>query len=412
MPDVLVNFMKEVTDEVQNDILKFWIDNAVDEENGGFFGSISDNLSVNKTAPKGAVLLSRILWTYSQAFIVFGKPEYIKMAERAYAYLIEHAVDKKNGGVFWLLDHKGQPLESKKQIYAHAFAIYALVEYFGATKNIDALNHAVDLFNLLEKHANDKKYKGYYDACDMVWKLPDDMSLSMKDLNCRKSMNTNLHVLEAFTNLARHSSFISDNKTVMLIENRLKELIDVTIDHIVDNSTYHFMMYFDDEWNSLKDHISYGHDIEGSWLLYEAAVVCGDKDLIDRTKEISIKMAETTYNEGIDKDGAIVNDGDKNGITDPSRDWWPQAEAMVGFFNAYELTGEKKYLNASLNVWNFVKSKFIDKKYGEWYWSVDENGIYKGSLEKTGMWKCPYHNSRTCFEIIRRIKEIFGKRGC
>ena len=399
MRDILAQYRNEVIDEACNDILPFWMKNTVDLENGGFYGSINNDMVIQKDGPKGTVLLSRILWTFSCAYKEFGNGEYFKTAKHAYDFMSKFAIDRKYGGIFWLLSYNGSPLDDKKQVYAQAFAVYALSEYYSATDDRKALDEAIAIFKLMERHTYDRIYKGYFDACNRDWTLKEDMSLSDIDLNSRKSMNTNLHILEAYTNLSRYWDDAG-------LKSSLKELVGVTIDHIIDTDSGHFMLYFDDRWNSMNDRISYGHDIEGSWLLDEAAGIIGDNSLIEKAEKVALKMAEVTYAEGIDSEGALVNEGGTEGVENRARDWWPQAEAMVGFLNAYRISGDGKYLDVSLGVWDFIKRKMIDKKYGEWFWSVDENGTVDGQREKAGVWKCPYHNFRSCFEVKKRTEEI------
>jgi cellobiose epimerase len=395
-------YKQEVESELKDNILKFWINNTIDNENGGFYGFIANDLSIKKNAPKGSVLLSRIIWAFSISYKIYKDPEYLKIAERAYQYLIGNFVDKQYGGVFWMLDYKARILEPKKQIYAQAFAIYGLSEFYSITGNIQVLELAKDLFNCIERNAYDKKYKGYYDACSQNWTLMKDMSLSNKDLNSRKSMNTNLHIMEAYSNLLK---YWKDD----VLKLKLFELVNVTMNNIIDPQSYHFKLYFDDNWKSLNNHVSYGHDIEGSWLLFEAAEMLEDNNLLEKAEHFALKMADVIYNEGIDKDGGIVNEGNDKRITNYDRDWWPQAEAMVGFMNAYQLSKNEKYLEASFTVWKFIRKYFIDRKNGEWFWLIDKNGSVGRKHEKVGFWKCPYHNSRACIEIMRRIDEILKK---
>lgn len=395
-------YKREVEEEVINNILPFWISNTLDKENGGFYNYITNDLKINKLSDKGSVLQSRILWTFSQAYRIYKNPEYLKIARIAYDYLIEYFIDHEYYGVYWLINYKGEPVINKKQIYAQAFAIYGLSEYYSISKNNQALKIAKEIFQCIEKYAYDEKYKGYFNACDRSWSLEEDMRLSEKDLNARKTMNTNLHILEAYTNLFR---VFPDEK----LKNKLVELISVTMDNIVNQKNYHFILYFDDNWKSLSSHISYGHDIEGSWLLFEASEITGDEELIKRVKEYSIKMAEAVLLEGIEKNGSISGEKDDKGIINTSKEWWTQAEAMVGFLNAYQITNEEIYFEQSIKTWNFIKKYYIDKKYGEWFSSIDDKMKANINQEKVGIWKCPYHNSRACFEVKKRIENNLEK---
>jgi mannobiose 2-epimerase len=386
-----------VENELKNDILKFWIDKTVDDVNGGFYGYISRDMEVDREHDRASVLYSRILWTFSKAYGVFREKKYLDMATRAYSYIKDHFIDKEYSGVYWMLDYKGNVAISKKQVYSIAFAIYGLSEYHRATEEKESLELATELFISLEKYAYDNSNKGYFEAFARDWSPIADMSLSGKDLNAAKSMNTHLHILEAYTNLLS----VWDSS---IVRQSLKELLRVVIDHIVDTEEGCFKLFFDAEWNSLSKVVSYGHDIEGSWLLYEAAEQLGDELLLAEVKSLAVKMAQRVYDMGIDRDyGGIYSEAGQNTEHDMCKDWWPQAEAAVGFLNAYELTGSGYFMDATIEMWNFIDSHIVDKINGEWFWGVtrDTKGLLDG--EKAGPWKCPYHNSRMCFEIIKRL---------
>lgn len=392
---VIEKFLSEVKSELTCNILEFWIKYTKDEEFGGFYGEIDNELNVDKKAPKGSVLYARILWTFSAAYRRFKDKKYLEMASRAYEYLLEYFWDDKYSGVYWLVDYSGEPLDTKKQIYAQAFTIYALSEYYMATCDKDSLQRAIELFNVVEKYSYDSVNKGYFEAYARDWKLAEDLRLSEKDMNEKKSMNTHLHVLEGYTNLFR--VYKSEK-----LKNKLKEIIEVTIKYIIDEN-YHFKLFFDERWNSKVKNISYGHDIEGSWLLFEAAEVLGDSEIIHNVKNIAVKMAEVIYKEGIDTDGGLLNELHENGTLDRDKHWWPQAEAVVGFINAYQLTGDEKYFKAALNMWKFIERNIVDKVHGEWFWMAKGDHNAHDKLPKVDVWKCPYHNSRVCYEILNRL---------
>jgi len=397
--DKMEILVHDIESELKNNILQFWIDHSIDNDNGGFYGFISDNLIIDKIHEKSSVLNFRILWTYSAAYRVYKEAKYLHMAERAYDYVIKHLIDTTNSGVYWMLDYKGNVVDSKKQTYAIAFAIYGLSEYFRATGKQESLDSAIELFYSLENHSYDGASKGYVEARSVDWLPLADMSLSPKDMNVDKSMNTHLHVMEAYTNLLR----VWDNDH---LRKSLKELINVTIDHIIDPKTHQFKLFFDQTWNPMSNVVSFGHDIEGSWLLYEATEVLGDVKLIIKVENISINMAKKTYEEGIDrKHGGLFNEGEDGVIIESNKDWWPQAEAVVGFANAYQLTKENYFIDEAIKMWHFIDKHIVDKVYGEWVWGTTANGSRVTKNEKVGPWKCPYHNSRMCFEIIQRFKK-------
>ncbi len=391
------DWLAKIEAELKDNILQFWLEHTIDEENSGFYGFISRDLTVNRQADKGLVLNTRILWTFSAAFRLYGEPQYMEMADRAYRYITSYFIDFQHGGLYWMLDYKGAVTSSKKQVYGQAFAIYAFSEYYRATGYEDALTKAVELFHVLERHSYDPVDKGYIEALARDWSETNENSLSDKDLNTKKSMNTHLHVLEAYTNLYRVWPEPA-------LRDKLRELIVVMLRHIVDNESYHFKLFFDMEWNSQNSHISYGHDIEGSWLIHEAAEVLGEPELLQESVAVAIAMAEVTLREGVDEDGGLFNEAEPGKLLDSNKDWWPQAEAVVGFYNAYQLSGDHSYLEAARKSWHFIETNLVDKEYGEWLWSVKRNGSPSDNIEKVSPWKCPYHNSRACFEMIGRLR--------
>lgn len=386
----------EIQRELDENILSFWLKHTPDEQFGGFVGEIMQDMTFTAEADKSLVLNTRILWTFSSAYRLFGQKEYLAAANRAYQYIKEHFIDKSHGGLYWMLNREGNPVSSKKQIYGQAFAIYAWSEYYRASGNTEALEEAVSLYQLIERYGRDSVHLGYIEALAEDWSETNELSLSNKDLNEKKSMNTHLHVLEGYTNLYR----VWPDEG---LRHSLSELIEVTMDHIVDQSTGHFKLFFNEEWHSKSGHISYGHDIEGSWLLHEAAEVLGDEILLEKVKAVAIHMAEATLLEGIDEDGGVPNEADSSGLIDSNRDWWPQAEAVVGFYNAYQLTGDERYAEAAKASWTFIQTFLVDQVNGEWYWSVAKDGTPIDGHQKVGAWKCPYHNGRACFEMIERL---------
>ena len=391
-------FEKEL---VQN-ILPFWMRHTVDRENGGFHGAISCDLTVDRKSPRAAVINTRILWTFSAAALKLGDPQYREMADWAYQYIVEKFWDQQYGGIYWMLDYEGNPLSDRKQIYAQAFAVYAMAEYFRATGKEESLERARQLYRLIEEKSHEPLYGGYLEACGRDWGPLEDLRLSEKDLNSPKSMNTHLHVMEAYTNLLRAWP---DPE----LQAKQKELLEVTMDHIIDGATGHFKMFFDNRWNSLSDHISFGHDIEGSWLLFEAAQVLGDAALLDRARSLSLRMARSVYEQALDKDGSLFYEANSKGVmVDPNKHWWAQAEAVVGFYNAYQLSGQERFLKQAYRAWEYIEARVLDKVHGEWHAKLRPNGTpyteqEDGDACLVGPWKCPYHNSRVCFEMMERL---------
>jgi len=324
-----------------------------DEENGGFYGEADFYGKPNKTASKGCILNSRIiLWTFPAAYRILRNDAYKVYAQRARDYLSSAFLDTAHGGLYWLVDHTGKALNTRKQFYNIAFGIYALSEHYRATDDQSSLELAMTLFDATEQYGLDPSAGGYIEACSREWRSIDDFRLSDKDLNCPKSMNTNLHVLEAYTNLSR----ASDDKRV---RTALEKLLRIMLEKIV-NRNFNFELFFDMNWNSLTKDISYGHDIEGSWLLYEAALAVGDKSLVSTVKQTALAIAEVIYNAAIDhKNGGLFGNCDAAGHIHVKKEWWPQAEAVIGFYNAYELSGYQKYFDAADSIWNYIQKNIL-----------------------------------------------------
>lgn len=388
-------FIKSLEAELDK-VMNFWIENTVDKENGGFIGSIDGYGKKNKNAPKGAILNGRILWSFSAAYNYTKKSEYLEMAHRAFEYLTSNFVDDKNGGVFWELDNKGKPINTRKQAYAQGFAIYGLSEYYKASGNEKSLILAQEIFWTIEKYYRDKQFGGYIEALSEDWQPMNDMRLSAKEANWPKTMNTHLHILEPYTNLYR-------TWKNPILANSIKHIIRVFLDQIIDGQTAHFNLLFDFDWTVKSSVVSYGHDIEGSWLMAEAAEELGDKALLKEVNEMALRMVNVTYNEGSDIDGSVFYENEE-GIIDTDKHWWPQAEAMVGYVNAWQLTGDDNYLTKAEKVWDFIDLHVIDHVNGEWFWRLDKNANPYMEEEKTGFWKCPYHNSRALIEVCNRLK--------
>jgi len=394
----LLELKQELKEELTHNILPFWMEKMTDDKNGGYYGQITGHNLLIPDAPKGGILNARIMWTFSSAALYFNNPLYTQYAKRARDYAFEHFFDSENGGTYWMLHADGTPADTKKQIYSQAFFIYALAEYYRVTNDATCLDKAIDLFRLIEKYSFDTVQNGYFEAYSKDWVLLEDLRLSEKDANEKKTMNTHLHVLEAYTNLYR----IWKNEE---LSKQLKNLIEIFLDKIINKETHHLDLFFDENWDCKSTLFSYGHDIEAVWLLEEAATVLGNAELLKRVQTIVVKVADAAA-EGIQENGAIVNE--KNAATghvDTNCDWWPQAEAMIGFYNAYEMSKDEAYALKTLGVWEFTKSNIIDTKDGEWHWSVSATGEVDKANDKAGFWKCPYHNGRMCLELMHRIQE-------
>jgi mannobiose 2-epimerase len=389
----LLQFRDEAEQELKN-ILSFWKDHAVDHGNGGFFGQINNENIVHATAPKGSVLNGRILWTFSAAYIYFKEESYLEIAKRAYKYITDFFIDHEFGGVYWTTDEKGRPVETKKQGYACAFVLYGLSEYYRASLDEEALQQAIKLYYTIVGRTYDREYGGYYEAFSREWNEIDDQRLSGKDANEKKSTNTNLHVVEAFANL--YKVWPDEN-----LKKQIQGLLRIFLQHIIDSANHHLRLFFDEQWNNKPALLSYGHDIEAAWLLPDCAVIIDDKHLIADLTTSSVHLTNAAMN-GLDADGGLWYEYDlRENKLIREKHWWPQAEALVGLINAWQLRGENLYAESALNCWQFIKTHLLNPT-GEWYWGVNEDGSIMNE-DKVGLWKCPYHNSRACLEIIRRL---------
>ena len=423
-----VDMMKlEMQDVLENNILPFWLEKMQDNEHGGFYGRIDGNNQLHPEAEKGAILNARILWSFSAAYRVLQKEEYLEAATRAKDYLIEHFIDPEYGGVYWSVDYKGEPLDTKKQFYAIAFVIYGLTEYARAMGDREALEYALDLYDSIEEHAFDSEQNGYVEACTREWGKIEDMRLSELDANYPKSQNTHLHIMEAYANLLRCLKEMRAQEqcdyvptigsvlpvgisvppeTMVNVEGALRNVISIFIDKILNPETNHLDLFFDMDWTRGAGHLeSYGHDIECSWLLHEAALVLGDENLLEKVENVVQKVAKASE-KGLREDGSMIHEANLDtGHVDDDLHWWVQAENVVGWFNIWQHFGDEEAFKKSEKCWQFIKDKLVDWDNGEWYWSRHPDGSLNTIDDKAGFWKCPYHNSRMCLEIIERTAE-------
>lgn len=411
-------------DVLQNNILCFWLDKMQDQEHGGFYGRIDGNGVLHPDAEKGAILNARILWSFSAAYRVLGNQEYLEAATRAKDYIIEHFIDPEYGGVYWSVDYQGNPLDTKKQFYAIGFAIYGLTEYARATDDREALDYALQLFDCIEEHAFDREHNGYIEAMTRDWKPIADMRLSELDANFPKSQNTHLHIIEPYTNLLRCLKELQAKEscdyvpaigsvlpvgisvpieTILCVEGALRNLIDIFTDKILNPETHHLDLFFEMDWTRGAGHLeSYGHDIECSWLMHEAALVLGDQKVLDKVEKVVREVAKASE-KGLRPDGSMIHEANLDtGHVDDDLHWWVQAENVVGWYNLYQHFGDEDALKKAVRCWHYIKDNLIDYKNGEWFWSRHPDGSLNTVDDKAGFWKCPYHNSRMCLEIIER----------
>ncbi len=387
--------IQEFEQELSN-IIGYWSSVMVDTQNGGFYGQVENDNSIVEEADKGSVLNARILWFFSSAYNYSHLPEDLELARRSYDYFSHHFIDREFGGVYWSVDAQGMPKDTKKQVYAIAFAIYGLAEFYKASQNERALSLAKALYGDLEKHSFDPVRYGYFEAFSRDWSPLEDQRLSEKDANEKKTMNTHLHVLEAYSNL--YGIWPDEG-----LRGQLENLLGVFGHRIIDRHTHHLKLFFDENWQSKSGAISFGHDIEASWLLLEAAEKIGEKSLAEHFGAIAVDMVGAAI-KGFDGNGGLNYEIEKEHLN-AEKHWWVQAEALVGLYNAFQLTGEKDYKDRFDQCWMFVKENLIDHQNGEWFWGINEDLSLMPGQYKAGLWKCPYHNGRAFLELIRRMRE-------
>lgn len=392
---------------LEENILPFWLERMPDHMLGGYLGRIDGNDNPDPAAPKGAILNARLLWTFSAAYRLLRVPAYLDAATRAYEYLRDRFIDREHGGVYWALDAAGTPLDTKKQSYAIGFAIYGLSEYARATSSDEALSMAKDLFRTLESRARDRAENGggYIEAFTRDWQEISDMRLSDKDANEKKTMNTHLHILEPYANLYR---VWPDPE----LKEAIIDLLRIFLDVMEDPATAHLGLFFDEKWCRRDHNISYGHDIEASWLLLEAAMVVAEapgahsdprlRPLYDKVKRHCLAIANAAL-EGRDDSGWMAYERFGDGRLDTERHWWVQAEDVVGLVYLYKHHGVDLALEKAWNSWRWIERNLVDHDKGEWHWSLLPDGSVNRRDDKAGFWKCPYHNSRMCLEVMETL---------
>ncbi len=395
--DQLHSLKAQIEENLKSSLLPYWSYKTIDTLNGGFYGRIDSKEQVYPGSDKGGILNARLLWTYSSAFRVLKDSSYLQLATYAKDYILEHFLDKEYGGGYNTVKADGAPGDTRKYILTESYFIYALAEYYRATGNKNALDEAIKIFDLVERYAFDSEYNGYFEVYTRDWQRSRDRMLNEKSDRDEKTMITHLHLLEAYAGLYR----VWPDKRM---EERLRNILEIFNNRIIDQRTFHTKYFLDREWNATSQIDSYGHDIEGSWLMTEAAGLLKDPQLLKKVEKLSLRVAEAAA-EGLQPDGSLLTEKNRiTGETVENRSWWEQAETIVGYLNAFELTGKQRYLDIVLNAWNYVKEHFVDYANGGWYPIVLPEGK-PGGRDKVNYWTCPYHNGRMCMEVIERIKE-------
>lgn len=387
-------FKEEVSKELTEHILPFWM-KLIDKKHGGFFGEVDFELNINKRADKGGIATARLLWTFAAAYRVTKNKSYLQYAEHAYNFIVNNLIDQEHGGMFWLLDYKGNSKDTRKHVYTQSFGIYGLSEYYRATQKKEALALAKDLYYLLESKGYNPVNNAYMEEFDRQWNKVPNVLLSENNVIAEITMNTHIHVIEAYTNL--YKVWPTDE-----LKNRLENLLQIHYEKMYNQETKSLGVFFDENWKTILDIQSFGHDIEASWLIDETlkTIENNDQTYNDMVIDIAYAIAENA----IENDGSMINERVNDHI-DKTRIWWVQAEAMVGFMNAYAKTKDQKFLTLTKHLWDYTKQNIIDeRKNGEWFWSIEPDGsITKRNIGEA--WKVSYHNGRFCLEIIERMSE-------
>ena len=403
MVETLRSLRQKASLELEKNLLPFWLKYARDDGKKGFTGRLSNNL-VREPASKGLVLHARLLWTFSSLFQFNSDLRCLKLAQECYAYIYTYFLDPECGGAYWSLSAEGRPEDMQKKTYGQVFLIYAMSEYYKCCPNPSILTQCSELFLKLERYALDQENLGYFEVCRRDWTVAEDQRLSDKDMDEKKSMNTHLHLLEAFTNL--YSIWKDD-----LLKRRLIMLLEIFREKIIQPETGHFGLFFNDAWGLRSRGISFGHEIEASWLICEAAKVLDDSEMLTQYEYIGGMLAEGAYTGGLDALGGLNYEINEQGVLDTDKHFWAQAEAAVGFLNAWEMTCQDEYLETAMTTWDFIQNHLVDKKYGEWFWKVNRTGVPDYDQPKISDWKCPYHNMRACMEIVKRIDMLLVQHG-
>ena len=400
--EIYTQMCSEVTQHLTEDIIPFW-KSLRDDENGGYTGFVGYDLKADRKAVRGCILNSRITWFFANAYTLLKDSSLLEEAAHGFAFLRDVCWDRTHGGVYWSVGHDGTPAETLKHTYNQAFSIYALSSYYEASGDREALDLAYRLYDIIEGRMRDGS--GYREAFDEAFNEIGNDKLSENGVMASRTMNTLLHVFEAYTELYRVDR---DEK----VAEKIKWMMDIIATKVYNPKLHRQEVFFDDRWQPIIDLHSYGHDIETAWLVDRGLEVLGDDACGRRMSPITRDLTEQVYRTAF-RDASLANECE-NGVVDDRRIWWVQAETVVGFLNAYEKTGRGEYLGAARDVWGFIRDHLIDRRDGyaagrEWYWWVEADGTPAAGQPIVEPWKCPYHNGRMCFEVIRR-QEILSRK--
>ena len=379
--------------ELKQNILPYWIEKTPDYTHGGFIGRVDSYDVIHPKADKGVILNTRLLWTFAASYRKYSEQSYLEIADRAYQYILNNFLDHENGGCYWMLDYQGNPINDYKYLYAQSFMLYALSEYYSAVNEESVLKQCVKLFEIIEEKCCTNEGHGYNEVFDCDWNLLTGVVLGDDKEASRFTMNTHLHLMEAYTNLYK----VWQNSR---LKDKLTRLIQLHLNKMYDSEAKHFYSFFKEDWQPQIPEYSYGHDIEAAWLLYDSSIAINDSYLIEVTSNLIQTISKVVLKEGYDhKNGGVFNSGVDGSVVDTDKQWWVQAETIVGLSYAWMLTETSDYLLDIEDIWDYIDQNFKDHKKGEWYFLLSENGTPYTDKDKVGPWKGPYHTVRMCLEV-------------
>jgi len=412
LKDELTEYSQIFEKELHDNILSYWIEYGVEKDGNGFYGAVDLNNEPVLSANKTSVLNARILWTFAAAAKAYPGKAYEEIAHRAYRVVMEDFADKEYGGFFMELLFSNEVANDIKHTYAQAFVIYSLCKYYEFNPAEEVMKVIQDFFYFLDAKTKDPNNPGYLESFTRRWEIFEENR--MADNNEPKSMNTHLHMLEAYA--AVYKIWNGD-----LVKQRLTELLKIFMENIIRESGHLGIFFASDfsETENSKGICSFGHDIEASWLIWEAAEILGDVAILEKIKPMILKMADAVLRVGVDKDGGLFLESSRFGShVRTNKHWWPQAENLVGFMNMFQLKGDMKYWDTVKLAWEFIHKNVIDHEGGEWFTKVNRLGVpfliepaddpspyYKNNW-KIDPWKCPYHNGRAMIELAGRIDSL------
>jgi mannobiose 2-epimerase len=388
--------------ELCDDLIPFWLA-LYDPQHGGHYGHVDLAGTINRTAPKTAIVVARLLWFLSTVGYVFGDGRCLEQAARTKAFLLNRVYDRARGGLFWAVTHDGRPADPTKHLYAQAFGIYSLSSHAATAGDAEALGAAKELFVLLESRVR-RAEGGYAEAFDAAWQPIEDRRIAWQGGARTITANSHIHLVEAYTALVR--AWPSPGPRAALAD-----LVRFILDRFVTPDGTSLYQALDADLRPLPSAPSFGHDIEASWLLDDAGDALGDAALQQRLRRVAASLATAAASRAQLRDGGFLSSAIRaDAASVPPRVWWVQAEAIVGLVNVAQQGGPPGMMTRAEALWGFIERVMIDRENGEWFEAVDGNGRPLPDRPKVGPWKEPYHQARACLEIMRRAG-ILGSGG-